>query len=515
MNSVKEYKERIALVMICAVFIFISCWKLNEKIDYNMDEIVTWTFANNTGNKQWDWQQKNDNPRESLEEFFTVNEYNPPFNYVNTWRNSQRDTHPPFYYLLLHTVSSVFYGKFSKWIPFSINIFFGCMIIFMVYQLVKVLTEGKLAAVLCALVFAVNPAFIEMITLLRMYVMETFCCVLLTYLAVKYWGAWNRTFYILNTLVLVFGCLTHYYFLVYAFFVCAMTALHHLLLKQWKNMGYLILSGMAAAGMVLLIFPAILNHLFGEGDGHDIYGNLLRWSDTWVRFGKYFSFLNQELFHGTIVFFILAAIAGLILAYRKKAQVFLWRMSVMIVSTVCYFLVVAKVSPHLQDRYLCSIYPIVMVWIFAGVLYLVRAGIKMKKADWGICLLGLVFLVMELSAYPGYQWDYTPKEFATEIQPQLDQVKEYDCLAVSDASWKIWTYYQQLSQYASITYLKPNQELELNPADYKGECLIVYLSSEDDEAFLGKLLDKFSQYTSYESIISPRDSALCNIYRLY
>lgn len=515
MNGMKKYKEKIALVMICIIYILLACWQQKEKADYNMDEIVTYTFANNTGNKQWDWQQKIDNPKESLEDFFTVNEYNPPFNYVNTWRNSERDTHPPFYYLLVHTVSSVFPGRFNKWIPFSVNVFWGCLIVLAVYKLVKILMEKELAAVLCAFIFAVNPALIEMTTFLRMYVMGMFCCLLLTCLAVKYWGNWNRSFYIFNTLILVFGCLTHYYFLVYAFFVYGMTALYHLLLKQWKNVGWLILSGMAGIGIVLLVFPAILDHMFGGGDGPKNFENLFHWSDYAIRLRKYFGFLNQDVFHGIAVVLIIVAIAGFGMAYRKREYLFLWRISAMAVSVICYFLIVAKVSPYLQDRYLCIVYPMVVILIFTGIVQFAEAVLKNRKTGLGICLCGMIFTVIELSAYPQYKWDYTLKSFVTEIQPQLDQVKKYDCLAVSDASWKIWTYYQQLSQYATITYLKPNQELELDPEDYKGESLIVYLSSEDDEVFLDKLLDRFSQYTSYESIISPKDSSLCNIYRLY
>ena len=88
MDWEKKITKTLMIILILLLFIAVSCWKNSEKVDLNMDEIVTYSFANNTGNKQWDWQKKIDNPKESLEAFLTVNdEYNPPFNFKNVCLN--------------------------------------------------------------------------------------------------------------------------------------------------------------------------------------------------------------------------------------------------------------------------------------------------------------------------------------------------------------------------------------------------------------------------------------------
>lgn len=236
MDWEKKITKTLMIILILLLFIAVSCWKNSEKVDLNMDEIVTYSFANNTGNKQWDWQKKIDNPKESLEAFLTVNDdYNPPFNYKNVWRNSQNDTHPPFYYILHHTVSSFFKESFSKWIPYSINVLFGCLTILVIYGLVKILAEDNLVALFCTLIFAVNPALIEMTTLLRMYIMGMFCCTLFAYLFVKYWDRRGYTFYFFSAVVLVLGSLSHYYFLIYAFFTYGMIVLHDVFLGILKE----------------------------------------------------------------------------------------------------------------------------------------------------------------------------------------------------------------------------------------------------------------------------------------
>ena len=514
MNVEKKFgkiQEVVILALILIIFIILSCYKQTEKADYNMDEIVTYSFANNTGNKQWEWQKKLDNPKESLEVFFTTNEYNPPFNYKNVWQNSQEDTHPPFYYMLVHTVSSVCYGKFNKWIPFSINVFWGCLMIFMVYKLAGILMEKELAALFCAFIFAINPALIEMVTFLRMYVMGMFCCVLLTYLVVKYLGGWRWNFYFFNVGVFIFGSLTHYYFLVYAFFVYGIIVLYDLLHKDFKNFGKLILSGVLGAGTVLAIFPAIIDHIFVNGDGPKNFDNLFRLSDYLMRIREFFGYLNGDVFNGIIVIFIMAAMAGFILAYKKYKNLFLWRIIVLIVPSVCFFFIVAKVAPYIQDRYICLIYPEVIAGVFTGIWQLIRTFAKNKTVSFSTLLCGSIFFIMEASAYPKYEWDYTLKAFITDIQPQIDEVKSYDCIVDVDAGWKIWVYYQQLAQYSTITYMKTNQEIEIDSRNYTGDAIVLYLASDDDTAVLNKFLECFEQYDSYEKII-PEGSSLCNIY---
>ena len=46
------------------------------------------------------------------------------FNYISVYYNQVLDVHPPLFYMLVHTVSSIFNDTFSKYIIFSINLVF-------------------------------------------------------------------------------------------------------------------------------------------------------------------------------------------------------------------------------------------------------------------------------------------------------------------------------------------------------------------------------------------------------
>lgn len=157
----------------------------------------------------------------------------------------------------------------------------------------------------------------------------------------------------------------------------------------------------------------------------------------------------------------------------------------------------------------------VIIWVFVGVLKFIRQFTRNKLAVFNIILCGVIFLIIELSAYPHYKWDYTKKDFAIEVQPQIDKIKHYDCMAILDAEWKIWTLYPHLSQYSTITYMKTNQDFILDSKDYTQDGIVVYLLSEEDEEFLNRLLECFEQYDSYDLVFDSENIAFCNVYLLH
>lgn len=65
------------------------------------------------------------------------------FNYASVYYNQRGDVHPPLFYILLHTVCSVFQGSFSKWFGLGINILFMLLTMRMLYMLCKEFCGGR------------------------------------------------------------------------------------------------------------------------------------------------------------------------------------------------------------------------------------------------------------------------------------------------------------------------------------------------------------------------------------
>lgn len=62
------------------------------------------------------------------------------FNYVSVYYNQLQDVHPPLFYMLVHTVSSIFNNTFSKYIIFAVSIpfFIGtCILIWKILNLIR------------------------------------------------------------------------------------------------------------------------------------------------------------------------------------------------------------------------------------------------------------------------------------------------------------------------------------------------------------------------------------------
>lgn len=62
------------------------------------------------------------------------------FNYASVYYNQIQDVHPPLFYMLVHTVSSIFNNTFSKYIIFFINLpfFIGtCILIWKILNLIR------------------------------------------------------------------------------------------------------------------------------------------------------------------------------------------------------------------------------------------------------------------------------------------------------------------------------------------------------------------------------------------
>ncbi|NLM16869.1 MAG: hypothetical protein GX221_04060 [Candidatus Riflebacteria bacterium] len=131
MNNLKPKTLFIFFFMLLFLQLALLLFYMYNKASYTPDEILSYGLSNSTKSlflypHPWKRNQKSTNfndwiPGRTIEEYVTVQE-NERFSYKNTWQNQEQDTHPPLYYLILHTICSFFPETFSKWQGFSINI---------------------------------------------------------------------------------------------------------------------------------------------------------------------------------------------------------------------------------------------------------------------------------------------------------------------------------------------------------------------------------------------------------
>lgn len=306
------------------LFLLMMILIMANKKNLHVDEVFTYGLSNYTeGMAITPIEGKTYSPAESFPlEYMTVNS-GARFNYSNVWKNQLEDTHPPLYYMLVHTVCSIFPGKFSIWYAGIINIVFALLTLYVVRRLVYELTQNENAVFFVSLLFIFSAGILSTVTFLRMYIMAMFEVSLITLLFVRAMTTgYTWKFYVQAIVISIAGALTHYYFIVYLFFLCLSFGIYLLVNRRIKDMGTLILSMAIAGGVSIAIFPGMIKHMFlKEGyRGQEAINNLKHFS-LW-EYGKqlktFYSFMNEQLFGGILTYILITGLIFLIWCFIRK-----------------------------------------------------------------------------------------------------------------------------------------------------------------------------------------------------
>ncbi len=214
--------------------------------------------------------------RDDLWNYVTVNS-DDSFNYGSVYYNQTNDNHPPLFYWMLHTVSSIFPNSFSKWIGLVPNLCMYALTLLLLYLTAKRLFGSAKCALATVLLYGLSPVGLSAMLMIRMYMMMTMFTVLLAYLIVCIIQTPKWYLYPLIMVTIWLGTMTQYYFAVYAFFVCAAADILFLAKRRFRD--FFAFSSCAVLGIlfVYLAFPACIDHLFNSGKvtGSGIVHNML------------------------------------------------------------------------------------------------------------------------------------------------------------------------------------------------------------------------------------------------
>ncbi|MBQ6042095.1 MAG: hypothetical protein IJL32_15140 [Oscillospiraceae bacterium] len=276
-NTPKEHRKAelwILFILIAAQLAVAVYGMAFVKNTLFIDEIVTYGLANSvekpfmngtdfTNSVETDYWTTG----QAMRNYLTV-EPGTQFDYSTVWRNQAYDFTPPMYFVLLHTLCSLFPGVFSFWFGYVINLFAIVVTDIALYCMMRRLTHSGTVALLtvfwyvftlgaqCGAVFLRSYALCVMMTVLFAASLYRFC----DEEKIRLSDA------VLLALAAFFGTLTHDSFLIFAFFFTLFLCVTLLIRKKIRKMfiaGGTILAGTAAA---LLAFPATLMSFFAATD---------------------------------------------------------------------------------------------------------------------------------------------------------------------------------------------------------------------------------------------------------
>ena len=184
------------------------------------------------------------------------------FAYGSVWSNQTYDHHPPLYYLLLHTVCSLFPDSFSFGYGFFLSCVFLTVTQLFLYRLAKLMLGDSRPALITCGFYAGARAALYTFTFIRQYSLLTMLTVMLFYFTARLYRGSSLKAVLPPILLLSFAMfMTHYFGIVIAGLLGGCICIRLLLTRQTGRMLIYGFSLSAVLGAYFLIWPAGWRHI--------------------------------------------------------------------------------------------------------------------------------------------------------------------------------------------------------------------------------------------------------------
>ena len=127
---------------------------------------------------------------EQFKDYITVDGQD-AFQYLSVYFNVKDDNHPPLHFMMLHTVSSLFWGQIRPFMGCIINMAAVAGIMILLMKLGRVYAgflgmeeRGRLLGLFAALLYGLSTGAMATVLLIRMYGVLSFFCVAFFYLCI-------------------------------------------------------------------------------------------------------------------------------------------------------------------------------------------------------------------------------------------------------------------------------------------------------------------------------------------
>ena len=348
--------------LVLGVCLHFCLWKSGMFID----EIYTYGLSNShyepfIGHGEGEWLEEQRLTREDFLDYLAVTE-DERFDFGSVYYNQEIDVHPPLHYWIINLCASLAVNRFSKWIGLIPDLIIYAGTLALLFGLCRELGWEDTVSAVCVLFYGLSQVGLSTMLMIRMYVLMTFFTVLLAWLVLR-----ERRRPSVRTeagigLCIFLGLMTQYYFVFYAFFLCALYVLEKLWRKEWKGAARFGLFAFAGVGLMLLCFPAAIRQLTADrlvsgGNAMENLGNLSAWPG---RLRYYFGQIRQGMGAGVVC--SLLAVMLLIIRSLKKRVPFpkkgLGELMFLVAPAVMTVFVAAVIAPVVEGRYIYNIMPV-------------------------------------------------------------------------------------------------------------------------------------------------------------
>lgn len=296
------------------------------------------------------------------------------FNYLGVYLNQAADVHPPLYYAVLHTVCSFFTEQFSKWYAIVPNMVIFAFTQMLLYRVSCHFIKDTWIKFLPLIWYGFSTAAVNIVIFMRMYSLFTLWCVLFVYLSVNIpkTEEKRRKHFVYLGLNVICGMLTHYYFLIFLFFMLLWYGGYLWFTNQKILAKQYVVTSCYAVMFAVLLYPYMIKQILGIGAtgyrGAQSFGML--WDSPFGFKAKLLvESLNCSLFFYSMGSFLLAFVTSLAICIsQRKNEEEYYELLVLILSVFSYFVVLAKIYIYANTKYISNILPL-LVLCFVALVY--------------------------------------------------------------------------------------------------------------------------------------------------
>ncbi|MGX7107206.1 hypothetical protein ACWOBE_05320 [Hutsoniella sourekii] len=481
-----------------------------HKFGFHMDEIYSYGLANSYfkpfPNATNVWLRGQD----YLDYLTTSLDHR--FNYDAVYWNQTQDVHPPLYYWILHTISSFFPGSWSPWLGLSVNYLAHLATSYLLYRLAKYygLTPFQGLALMLAWGLSVGGLsaahFIRMYSLFGLWVLASWWLMIRLYEQPQ--QVKRQLALLLNVLA---GCLTHYYYWIFAGIMYGIFCLKALK-RSLRSCLHIAWTGLGGLGLAILIFPASLRQLLASNRGQEAWYFLE--TATWGHhLGAFLDFIQTDLLGG-LAWWVLILVMGaslLVIGCRSPyKQQKLSQLFDLFVLIVAYLFIVQLISNYQTARYIYPIYPLIILLVGLTLFWALKILLEEQLSQLLIMVLVISLLIMGFT-HKTVDYLYTERQALTAVS-QAHQGQP--SLILSDQSWKITGIVDQVTRANKVypalrdSFSSKDKQAFLEGLQ-EGDCLIYLLGQpKARKDWLNWLQEQFPDYEFFDQYQDKQIQAL-------
>ena len=456
---------------------------------------------------------------QEAEEYLTI-EKSDILNFISVYYNQVRDVHPPLFYVLVHIVSCIAYGIFPKYIIFAINIVFFIMTAYVIRR-IFILLNKKWLGLIAIVFYGFSIGAASTVVFLRMYTMLAFFCIEYLYinmnilksnLEISKENKWK-----LFTCVLL-GFLTQYYFCIFAAIIFVIMAARMIYKKKYSSLKRYLLTHIVTAIIGIILFPAAINHIFFSyrgASGLDSGRTLVESISFYLnRLAYAFSINNILMFilSGVCILGIIVAVVRKIASKDKKITK-IYYYALIIIPTICYFIIVSKIAPKMEAKY--AIRYIMPILPEIAIIFILGAYRILNNKKVAYILVSVVTLIISINGIITNKPSYLYQGYNNYLKI-ANEYKNLDFIYVVDNGF---THLNSLPEFAiynksliinmnydKLDFLKEDKELQ------KQEKFVLSIKKwMNVEECLNKILEN-TGFNNYELLLDQEDDTESIIY---